>query len=169
MEYCYTDWDKVIQVIQEAVIPLVGLLIAGLALYYNRLKLKIRLFAVAEQTTGKDYEWSVSVTISNAGFTTFSIIEILDNTQKVVMLKDSNLPHKFDPGEIKDIIFPYEYSTKKSYVFALDHRGERHKIKIGKQPPLHIPDSFKQILTEPNFLTFGHFKRYIILKFKQAP
>jgi len=166
MEYCSLDWDKVIQVVREAVIPLAGFFVAAMALYYNRLKLKIRLFAVAEQGPAKDFSWSVRITISNAGYTPFSIVKILDRNQNDLKLNDFKKPIKFDPGEIKDYTFPHEYATRKTYLFALDHRGKKHKINIIKLPPLLIPNSFQQFFTEPNYRTLGHLKRYLLTKIK---
>lgn len=165
MKYCYIDWDIVIKVVREAVIPIAGFIVALVALYYNRLRLKIHLYAVVEQAVDKNYKWSVRITISNSGFIPFSIVKIIDNNEKEVKHTSIDFPYKFDLGEIKEIIFPHEYSTRNSKVYVIDHRGKRHKVKIGKQLPLVIPSSFKEMWTEPNFRTFGHFIRYINLKF----
>ena len=105
MEYCYINWDIVIKVVREVVFPIAGFIVAIVALYYNRLRLKILLYAVAEQTVNKDYEWSVNITISNSGFTPFSIVKILDNNENEVKDTGIDFPYKLNPGEIKNIIF----------------------------------------------------------------
>ncbi|MFX0141785.1 MAG: hypothetical protein ACFFDN_49565 [Candidatus Hodarchaeota archaeon] len=158
-----------IKVVQQAVIPIISLIVAIIALYYNRLKLRIKLFTAADQVPGEIYIWSVKLSISNSGFTPFSIVRVTDKEEKEIRFSNSNekLPIKFDPGDIKSFNFRYEYSTKSNYIFAFDHRGKRHKIKICKRPPLLIPDTFKDLLTNPNYRTFVHFKRFLAHKFKK--
>jgi hypothetical protein len=163
MQYCYINWETVIKVVQQAIIPIISLIVAIIALYYKRLKLKIKLFTTSEQVPGKKYIWSVRLSISNSGFTPFSIVKVTDKEKKVILFSDGNqkLPIKFDPGDIKDFNFEYKYSTKNNYIFIYDHNGKRHRIKIKKKPPLIIPDTFKELLTNLNYRTFSHLKSFI--------
>ena len=163
VEYYYVNWDTVIKVVQQAVVPIISLIVAIIALYYNRMKLRIRLSTNADQVPGQSYIWSVKLSVSNSGFTPFSIIRITDQEKQDISFTNNNqkLPIKFDPGDIKDFNFNYQYSTKNNYIFAYDHRGKRHRIKIKKRPPLIIPDTFKELLTNSNYRTIAHLKTFI--------
>ena len=77
MQYYHIDWENIIIVVKDAIIPILGLIVAILALYYHRIRIKINLFAVAEQQPNKNYSWSVSLTIANSGFTTELIESIV--------------------------------------------------------------------------------------------
>ena len=110
MKNCIIDWDLFIKVIIMAVIPLLSLIIAIISLHYKRLTLKIILNSIEKQGPNEKYKWSLTLTFSNAGFTPFTIMKLMDRNRNQIEIpqNDQKIPFKLEPGDIITIKFPFE-------------------------------------------------------------
>lgn len=149
-------------ILPQLIIPALSLFVAGYALSLSTKKMKVFINASADQEPVKNYDWSITTTLANAGHVPFTITKICAPTGEIInSIPKGKFPVFVDVGKVEIVSLEFEYSIKNTTVIAYDQRGKRHKIKIKKQPILVFPDKLSEIWQKKEFRSIGHLKEFI--------